>query len=233
MTTNLAEAVNSSLKGVRQLPITSIVKATYYRLATLFATLGRQAAEYMAGGHIVHPDFRTKLYTQLHQSRQMTTTLFSREGHKFRVSEYSRQLEGIQHNAYVVDLRARTCECGIFQTFKYPCAHAIAACANQRIDYMQLVDPVYLLQMVFKVYEKEFPPIGNEVDPNVVDTEPTIRPDPALLRDKGRPRSTRIYCAKDMVEHREKTGQKKHCSICKHPGHTKNKCPNRSAPRLN
>ncbi|GMI65818.1 hypothetical protein HRI_000251100 [Hibiscus trionum] len=233
MTTNLAEAVNSSLKGVRQLPITSIVKTTYYRLATLFATLGRQATEYMAGGHKVHPDFRTKLHTQLGQSRQMQSTLFSREGHLFRVAEFSRRLEGIQQNAYVVDLRERTCESGIFQTFKYPCAHAIAACTNQRIEYMHMVDPVYLLKTVLNVYEKEFPPIGNEVDPNAVDTEPIIRPDPALLRAKGRPRSTRLYCAEDMVEHREKTGQKKHCSICRNPGHSAPKCPNRSAPRIN
>ncbi|GMI67599.1 hypothetical protein HRI_000429200 [Hibiscus trionum] len=42
MTTNLAEAINSSLKGVQNLPVTAIVKATYFRLAKLFASLGKE-----------------------------------------------------------------------------------------------------------------------------------------------------------------------------------------------
>ncbi|KAL4296137.1 hypothetical protein GQ457_12G006230 [Hibiscus cannabinus] len=123
----------------------------------------------MAGGHIVHPDLRTKLQLFVSHSNSMNATCFSREQHLFRVSEYSRPLEGIQHNAYVVDLRQRTCQCGVFQTFKYPCSHAIAAASSVRIPYMDFVDPVYLLQTVFKVYEKEFPPIGNECDPDIVD----------------------------------------------------------------
>ena len=42
MTTNLAEAINSALKGIRNLPITTIVKSMYCRLAKLFATLGKE-----------------------------------------------------------------------------------------------------------------------------------------------------------------------------------------------
>ena len=76
MTTNLAEAINSSLKGVRHLSITSVVKATYYRLGTLFATLGKQAQEYMEGGHTVHPDLRYKLQAFVQQSNSMNVTCF-------------------------------------------------------------------------------------------------------------------------------------------------------------
>ncbi|KAL4296328.1 hypothetical protein GQ457_12G030570 [Hibiscus cannabinus] len=43
MTTNLAEAINSSLTGIRNFPITAIVKATYFRLGKLFATLGKES----------------------------------------------------------------------------------------------------------------------------------------------------------------------------------------------
>ncbi|KAE8667738.1 hypothetical protein F3Y22_tig00112383pilonHSYRG00545 [Hibiscus syriacus] len=48
MAMNLVEAINSSLKGVHHLPIMSVVKVAYYRLATLFATLGRQTVDWMA-----------------------------------------------------------------------------------------------------------------------------------------------------------------------------------------
>ncbi|XP_057740552.1 uncharacterized protein LOC130957725 [Arachis stenosperma] len=41
MTTNISECVNSILKGVRNLPVCSLVKATYGRLAELFVRKGR------------------------------------------------------------------------------------------------------------------------------------------------------------------------------------------------
>ncbi|XP_015956629.1 uncharacterized protein LOC107480948 [Arachis duranensis] len=43
MTTNISECVNSILKGVRNLPMCSLVKATYGRLAELFVRKGREA----------------------------------------------------------------------------------------------------------------------------------------------------------------------------------------------
>ena len=104
MTTNLAEAINSSLKGVQHLPITFVVKATYYRLAAIFATLGKQAVDWMTGGHKVHPELQSRLHSFLSHSNSMHGTCFSSEQHLFRVSEYSRPLEGIQQNNYVVDL---------------------------------------------------------------------------------------------------------------------------------
>nr|XP_025628807.1 uncharacterized protein LOC112722034 [Arachis hypogaea] len=43
MTTNISECVNSILKGVRNLPVCSLVKATYGWLAELFVRKGREA----------------------------------------------------------------------------------------------------------------------------------------------------------------------------------------------
>ena len=43
MTTNLVECVNSVLKDAHNLPIMALVQATYFRLAKLFATKGREA----------------------------------------------------------------------------------------------------------------------------------------------------------------------------------------------
>ncbi|KAH1107905.1 hypothetical protein J1N35_011673 [Gossypium stocksii] len=52
MTINLDECINSILKGTRHLPITSVVRETYFRLAALFP---KQAATYkgqMQGGYV-------------------------------------------------------------------------------------------------------------------------------------------------------------------------------------
>ncbi|XP_039134232.1 uncharacterized protein LOC120271624 [Dioscorea cayenensis subsp. rotundata] len=48
MTTNLAECVNSVLKGTRNLPITAMVKSTYFRLAELFVRKGVQVQAQIA-----------------------------------------------------------------------------------------------------------------------------------------------------------------------------------------
>ncbi|KAL4354968.1 hypothetical protein GQ457_06G016140 [Hibiscus cannabinus] len=101
----------------------------------------------------------------------MGVICFSRHQNQFQVSEYSRPLERIVQNNYVVDLRHRTCDCGIFQTFKYLCAHIFAACTSVYFDVMTLVDSIYRLQTVFKVYRNKFPPIENERDVNMIDNE--------------------------------------------------------------
>ncbi|XP_057755537.1 uncharacterized protein LOC130974695 [Arachis stenosperma] len=50
MTTNISECVNSILKGVRNLPVCSLVKATYGRLAELFVRKGREAEAQLETG---------------------------------------------------------------------------------------------------------------------------------------------------------------------------------------
>ena len=50
MTTNLSECINAVMKGTRNLPITAIVKSTYFRLAKLFVEKGSQAQAQIAGG---------------------------------------------------------------------------------------------------------------------------------------------------------------------------------------
>ncbi|KAE8671532.1 Type I inositol 1,4,5-trisphosphate 5-phosphatase CVP2 [Hibiscus syriacus] len=55
ITTNLAEAINSTLKGARHLLVEALVKIIYFCLGVLFAKLGGQAQTWMQGGHVYHP----------------------------------------------------------------------------------------------------------------------------------------------------------------------------------
>jgi len=52
ITTNLAEAINSVLKKTRNLPISSIILATYTRCNTYFTKRGRQITAMLNGGHV-------------------------------------------------------------------------------------------------------------------------------------------------------------------------------------
>ncbi|KAK8552490.1 hypothetical protein V6N12_041083 [Hibiscus sabdariffa] len=85
----------------------------------------------------------------------------SRSDTIFRVSEIPRPLQGYDPTSYRVNLEEKWCGCGYFQALKSPCQHAIAVCNNSRRDYKNLVDPVYFLHSVRKVYEMEFPAIGS------------------------------------------------------------------------
>ncbi|MED6201001.1 hypothetical protein PIB30_090701, partial [Stylosanthes scabra] len=44
----------------------------------------------------------------------------------------------------------------------YPCTHALAACANARIDWTHYVDGVYRMESVFQVYRTEFNQMPDE-----------------------------------------------------------------------
>ncbi|XP_058756461.1 uncharacterized protein LOC131629695 [Vicia villosa] len=57
MTTNLVESMNGVFKGIRHLPITALVEATYYRMASLFARRGeRWSAVLESGQHRIRRD---------------------------------------------------------------------------------------------------------------------------------------------------------------------------------
>ena len=42
MTTNLSESVNSMLKNIRHLPVSSLIEETHFKTAQLFAIRGQQ-----------------------------------------------------------------------------------------------------------------------------------------------------------------------------------------------
>ncbi|XP_029144815.1 uncharacterized protein [Arachis hypogaea] len=51
MTTNLVECINSVLKGAHNLPITALVKVTFYRLKELFTRKRAEAEAWINAGH--------------------------------------------------------------------------------------------------------------------------------------------------------------------------------------
>ncbi|RYR57202.1 hypothetical protein Ahy_A05g022940 [Arachis hypogaea] len=61
--------------------------------------------------------------------------------------------------SFRVRLSVGTCECELFQSFHYPCFHALAGCTAASIEWSPYVHSVYRNEAMFKVYEMEFPPI--------------------------------------------------------------------------
>ena len=220
MTTNLVECVNSVLKGARNLPITALVRATYFRLAELFARKGSEAHARKNAGHIFSENVMTRLQSNEQASRNLRVNQFDRQNEAFHVQELSNNQD------YRVDLRQRYCDCGDFQTDRYPCRHVIACCCSQNVDWRSYVDDVYKISEICKVYKKEFGVVGNESTWRQY-RGPRLCPNSALKRTiKGRPKSTRFLNEMDM---REMRGPRR-CSLCRGEGHSRSRCPNAPGP---
>ncbi|MFQ6637204.1 hypothetical protein Gotur_014005 [Gossypium turneri] len=81
----------------------------------------------------------------------MHTMCHDRDNLWFRVTEFDRPHQGVISGQYRVHLRNRTCNYGMFDALRYPCAHVIAACQNLCLDPMSYVDEVYKLENMYNI----------------------------------------------------------------------------------
>jgi len=95
MTSNLVESQNNVYKGIRGLPITAIVKASYYRLATLFTKRGHEAATKVNSGEPFSENIMKFLRVELIKSNSHQVTQFDRDRHTFSVRETIDHKEGL------------------------------------------------------------------------------------------------------------------------------------------
>ncbi|XP_057752218.1 uncharacterized protein LOC130970222 [Arachis stenosperma] len=207
MTTSISECVNSVLKGTRNLPVKSL---------TAEAQLG--------SGHWFFQALVKAIERNLRDSRCFTVTLFDRHQSEYTVAETTPTCN-FSVGTYRVSLRNRTCDCGHFLALHYPCCHAIACCAQSRLDWATHVDEVYSMSEVFKVYQMGFalcipeglwPPYDG----------PTVILNPNMRRDReGQSQSTRIRNNMDEGD----SSRPKRCGLCRKPGHTRRSSPQRGS----
>ncbi|XP_028772068.1 uncharacterized protein LOC114729244 [Neltuma alba] len=226
MTTNLAECMNGVFKGVRSLPITGLVKATMYRVNNYFVKRAQQVHAQIAAGQVFSETLTKKLDIVTQGASGCVVREFDRISTSFEVIEpYNIQLRQFRR-CCKVNLIDRKCDCGEFQAEKFPCMHAVAACSQVGINHLQYVDPVFRLETMQMAYSNNFHPIGDETYWPQIDC-PTLIPDPSMIRDKGRPRSSRIRNEMDWTT----PNPPNKCGLCRQIGHNRSTCPQRVASR--
>ncbi|RYR29219.1 hypothetical protein Ahy_B01g053566 isoform E [Arachis hypogaea] len=224
MTTNISECINAVLKGTRNLPVGSLVKSTYGRLAELFVRKGKEAEMQLGARQEFSQMLMRAIEKNKQASRNMRVELYDRGNTEFVVDEIAPTGGRIALTACRVSLSARTCDCGYFQALHYPCRHVLAACSYCRLDWRTYVDDVYRLTTIFNVYKMGFsPPMADDLLP--LYEGPQVIPDPGMMRATvGRPRTTRIRNSMDEPE----PDRTKRCGMCRVPGHTRRQCPLRA-----
>jgi SWIM zinc finger len=221
MTTNLVECVNGVYKKTRHLPITSLVQATYYKLATSFARRKGRATKAINKRHPFSQDCTKQMQAGEAKSRGLNVEIFSHVDIRGAVSDVEENKKGRKFAVnYAVSLPNRWCDCGKFQADRFPCAHVIAICNAKHIDYHQYVDKLYRNETLLSAYSVEFKELPHESYwPDAPDYK--LVPEPKRRRgSKGRPQSRRIHNEMDEME----KGPPKLCQNCWQPGHDSRTC---------
>ena len=221
----IVESINSVLKGVRFLPVLGLVKATFYRMNHYWVERGQMIHAQMLAGEVFSEDVRKKMVICIHKASSCSVHAFDQYSSAFEVQESYDPTSHQYGHCYRVDLTNRSCDCGEFQTHKFPCAHAFVACATVSLDPTQFLDHTFRLDNMMNIYNKEFRPIG-DVSNWPTTSGPTLVPDHSMIHRHGRPRSSRIRNEMDWLEHRE---EGLICGLCRQLGHNRVTCPSRGS----
>ncbi|RYQ85294.1 hypothetical protein Ahy_B10g104815 [Arachis hypogaea] len=129
MTTNLVESINSVLNGARNLPVTAIIRSTFYRPNELFTRKSVKAHERVRNG-FMYSEFATKrVEKSFRHAGNIDINRFDRRNEMFEVRKIQ------DGSIYTVNLAQRHCNCGHFQVERLPYCHVLACCANQHLDW--------------------------------------------------------------------------------------------------
>ncbi|GAU49839.1 hypothetical protein TSUD_408080 [Trifolium subterraneum] len=156
MTSNLAESMNSVYKEIRSQPITSLVTSTFYKCVELFFRRSRDAAAVYTSRQEYTEACQERIQEAFNKANTHVITWFNRQDLTFSVQKTEDPREGRPMDNFKVNLRAKCCDCGKFQSLHMPCTHVIAACSYARIDYHQFIDDVYKVATVCAVYAGKF-----------------------------------------------------------------------------
>ncbi|XP_016204359.1 uncharacterized protein LOC107644915 [Arachis ipaensis] len=155
MTTNIFEFINAVMKGSRNLPITALVKSSYFHLGELFGRKGSEALAQLQVGAEFSQTFMKAIEFNSKHVNTMNVYQFDLSRINFTVEELA-AVPGSRQQNYQVLLDEGKCDCGYFQALHLPCRHVFAACSHARLDWKRFVHPVYRMESVFNVYRSEF-----------------------------------------------------------------------------
>ena len=128
MTTNVSECFNGVLKGDRGLPIAAMVEFTWSKLVAYFHDRHKEITLHLSEGK-VWSKYALKIFGQnLQKSTTHQVHAYNNLNGIYQViTAYNIHSSEGGHHSHEVNLIARTCCCGKWQSRKIPCSHAIKA----------------------------------------------------------------------------------------------------------
>lgn len=211
---NLSESFNATILLARDKPILTMMDWIRTYLMGRFATLREKFQKYRGE---VMPKPMKRLSVEIEKSAYWFPTCSSED--KFEV-----KFMGTNGDSFIVDLRAQSCTCNLWELVGIPCRHVVACISYNGLNPQSFVHDYYKRAAYEATYGHEISPINGQTM-----WEPTNDPDilpPLFKRRPGRPKKLR---RRDPYEDTEQThlhrGVARHrCSRCGQHGHNTRRC---------
>ena len=133
---------------------------------------------------------------------------------------------------FTVDVSARSCSCGKFWEYEFPCSHACAFSLEQGKDPTSLMSSLYATDMWRDTYAEAVPMAGLEeakqVEADGLCEMPAPVPRPLQLTTPKAKKRKSMDGAESGQE--DDSAKKTKCSQCKQMGHNKRTCINPPVP---
>jgi hypothetical protein len=162
MTTNLMESMNYVFKGIQNLPITALARATYFRLESLFEIRRLKWSSVLQSKQLFSETSMKFIKEEASKANTHVVTMFDCCKDWFSVDEAMDHNEGSPRWYYRVELVRGWCDCGKFQAFRMRCSDVIATCSKAQQDPSNLLSATYKVINLCNVYNNNFSVVAKE-----------------------------------------------------------------------
>ncbi|KAL0312705.1 UNVERIFIED_CONTAM: hypothetical protein Sradi_5669800 [Sesamum radiatum] len=200
LTTNISEAVNGVLKGVRRLLIVLIVEITLNRSASYFLQRTTRA-NHMINAHQQWADYAFKLF-EARQAEAVQHIVQKFDYNQQSASVITLSTTGPGSRTYVVKLRQQIFSCGNWGTHGIPCSHAIQVSRHCVMNASNFIPEYFSTREYKKTYQGKFEPVYGEAYWDPVHFELMHNPTKRKRRGPGRYATSRIPNKMDRPQRR-------------------------------
>jgi len=209
--TNFVESFNNVLDNCRDLPIFNVCEVIREKVCEWFVKRKAEAEGWT--GRIV-PSVKEKL------------AKFESEGWKFMLRCCEESIFEVHDGwtQFVVDLKAKTCDCNYWQLSGIPCKHAVKCLSYMKVDLEEWVDGWYTIDKYKATYSGNIYPVRDSCFWPSLETIPLLAP-PPVERKRGPLKKDRRRGADEGAKKRTRgRSTTVRCSKCKQLGHNKAGC---------
>lgn len=211
---NISESFNSFILEDREKPIITMLEGIRTKLM-------RKTQEREAGMEKYPGKICPNILKKIEKCQDISRSCFSIYSGDLEYQVQYATAYGVVRQ-YVVNLRSKTCTCGLFQLCGYPCCHACAAIADSRQKIEDFVDICYTKVEYLKGYRHFIHAVPGEIDYCKSKTQP-LNP-PPFKRKRGRPKINRKKGADEDKGVSIRKGLTHRCSRCLELGHNRATC---------
>ena len=124
----MSDLFNNVLKGACNLPITTLVQLTFFRLNSYFVAIRKQCANRLTFDEQYTPHVDARIKACVVKAGSMEIVLYDHIQGRFHVKSRSGRTQRL-------NLHDQKCTCGKTMIYGFSCSHIIAACHHRCVDF--------------------------------------------------------------------------------------------------